>query len=257
MAPVMKAKRVTKATRKVPGKLAKASAQNAKSPKNKKQLNKGSKPTDEKVVAKQRAAEVNALSLADLEKLHQSNAIGSEPVNVVLARIRETFAAKQIPDLKALCEKANMKVGGAKTELVERLVDKEKEILRCDMVKSALAFEAKARADARAHEAKVRDVVSKMRKDFALKTNQELKDMCVSRGIKPGASKKERMDRLVSRAREDGEVEKVLAGMARDERRNELLSMDDQALMNLCTTRGVNPLVKAIMVDRLLLSESA
>jgi len=215
------------------------------------------KAIDEKAVAKQRAEELNKFSLADLDKLHQSKGIGSEPANIVVARIRDDFASKQIPDLKALCEKSNLKVGGSKVELIDRLVDKEKEVLKVEMTKSLLTFEAKARADARAHEAKVRDVLNKKRKEFALKTNQELKDMCVSRGLRPGASKKERVDRLVSFARENGEVEKVLVAMAREERRDELLAMDDQALMNLCTTRGVNPLVKAIMVDRLLLSEKS
>jgi len=249
----MKAKKVSKtivkATRVLPGKLAKASAEKAKSAK-------GTKAIDEKTVAKQRAEELTKLSLADLDQLHQSKAVGSEPVNMVIAKVKEGFTSKQMSELKALCEKMNLKVGGAKAELIERLVDKEKEALKSDMVKSFLAFEAKARADARAHEAKVGEILKKIKKDFGMKTNQELKDLCVTKGLKPGLSKKERVDRLANHAREHGEVEKVLAAEARDARQKELLAMDDQALMNLCTTRGVNPLVKDIMVDRLLLNES-
>jgi len=250
----MKTKKViktkVKATRVLPGKLAKASAQKAKSAK-------GTKAIDEKTVAKQRAHELTELSLADLDQLHQSKAVGSEPVNMVIAKVKEGFASKQMPELKALCEKNDLRTGGTKAELIERLVDKEKDVLKSDMVKSFLAFEAKARADARAHEAKVREISNKIKKDLGMKTNQELKDLCVTKGLKTGVSKKERVDRLADHAREHGEVEKVLAAEARDARQKELLAMDDQALMNLCTARGVNPLVKAIMVDRLLLNESA
>merc|ERR550537_466816 len=129
MAPLMKAKRVTESTRTELGKLVKASLLKAKRSKTGKGLKKGSRPTDDKIIAKQRSEELNKLSLADLEKFHQSSAIGSEPVNVVLARARESLTAKQLPDLKSLCEKANVKVGGSKTELVERLIDKEKDVL--------------------------------------------------------------------------------------------------------------------------------
>jgi hypothetical protein len=253
----MKAKRIPKSTRTLPGKLAKATSLKAKSAKKSRTADKGTKASDEKTLTKQRAEELNKLSLADLEKLHQSKAVGSEPVSAVVAKIKEGFASKQIPELKALCDEMNLKIGGAKPELVERLVNQEKEVLRSDMIKTLLTFEAKARADARAHELKVREIVNKIKKDLNMKSNQELKDICVAKGLKAGVSKSERVERLVGRAREDGEVEKALVAMAREERQNQLLAMDDQALMNLCTTRGVNPLVKAIMVDRLLLSESA
>merc|ERR1712014_158838 len=98
--------------------------------------------------------------------------------------------------------------------------------------------------------AKVRDVVSKMKKDVGSKTGY---------GLKLGGSKTEKIDRIVARQKEDGEVDKILAGMARDARKQELLSMDSTALMDMCAkTKGVleDRLVKEIMVDRLLLSDS-
>merc|ERR1712039_275148 len=201
-------------------------------------------------------AELTQLTLADLEKLHLSKALGTEPVASVIARSKENLGSKQISDLKALCEKKQLKVGGSKGELIERLADSEKGDLKVEMVKALVSFEAKARADALANELKVREIVKQMRKDIGSKTNQELKDICVSKGLKPGASKKDRVERIVSRAREDGEVEKVLAAKARDERHDALHALDENALLELCHKRGVNPLVKAIMVDRLLLSES-
>lgn len=205
---------------------------------------------------KERTIELNELKLADLEHLHLSKAVGTEAVAVVVARTKEDLISKQAPELKELCGKRSLKLGGTKGELVERLVEHAKEDVKKEMVTSLVAFEAKARAHALAHEAKIRDVLSKMKKDYISMTNQELKDLCVSRGLKAGASKEDRVDRILIHARGNGEVERVLASMARDERRNELLGLDEKALMELCSKSGVNPLVKAIMVDRLLLNEA-
>jgi len=214
------------------------------------------KVLDEKALAKERTAELTQMALIDLEKLHLSKALGTEPVAVTIARSKEEFASKQISDLKELCENRKLKVSGTKGELIERLLESRKDELKNEMVMALVSFEAKARADARAAELKAREIVNKMRKEIACKTNQELKDICVSKGLKAGASKKDRVERIVKRAQEDGEVEKALAAKARDDRRDELLALDEKTLMGLCEKKGVNPLVKAIMVDRLLLSES-
>lgn len=246
----MKAKMLTKKSdRIIQGKLAKALSKKQKATKTVKQL-------DEKGLAKQRTAELSQMPLADLEKLHLKNALATEPVAAAMARSREAFASKQISDLKQICEKKNVKISGTKGELIERLLEIEKDELKTEMVKALVAFEAKARAETLANELKIREIVKQMKKDTASKTNEELKDLCMRKGLKPGASKKDRVERIVSRAREDGEVEKVLAAKAREARQGELLAMDEEALMELCHKRGVNPLVKAIMVDRLLLSES-
>jgi len=252
---VMKAKRMTTGARNVPGKLAKALVK--KQALKQAKPGKNSKVLDEKTLVKERTVELSALKLADLEQLHLSKAVGTEPVAVAVTRAKEELTSKQLPELKDLCEKKSLKVGGTKGELIERLLDRTREELKGEMVKSLIAFEAKARADAREREEKARVVIAKMKKDIASKKNQELKDMCVSKGLKAGASKEDRVGRLLARAREDGEVDRALAVMACDERREKLLGMDEKALMELCNKQGVNPLVKAIMVDRLLLAESA
>jgi len=257
MGRAMKAKRVATSARTVPGKLARALVKRpAASLKEAKPAEKA-KVLDEKTLVKQRTIELNVLKLVDLEQLHLSKGVGTEPVVVAVARTKEELTSKQLPELKDLCEEKNLKVGGTKGELIERLLDHAREELKVEMVKSLVAFEAKARADAREHEAKARVAMAKMRKDIASKTNQELKDMCVSKGLKPGASKEDRVARILALAKEKGEVDRALAVMACDERREQLLRMDEKALMELCNKQGVNPLVKAIMVDRLLLAESA
>merc|ERR1740121_1952635 len=205
-----------------------------------------------------RTTELNELKIADVEQLHVSKGVGTEAVAVVIGRVKDDLNTKAAPELKHKCSEKGLKVGGSKGELIERLIENAKEQLKTEMVKSLVAFEAKARAEARAHEAKIQDVLSKLKKEYSGKTREELKEICVSRGIKAGASKEDRIKCILVHARrKNGEVDGVLASMAREERRNELLSMDEKVLMELCSTNGVNPLVKAVMVDRLLLNESA
>merc|ERR1711879_691865 len=213
---------------------------------------------------------LTALKLADLEELHKSNALGTESVKDVVARAKEELNSKQLPELKEICGKKALKVGGTKGELVERLLGYAKDELKTSMIQALLVFEAnarklareqeaKAREEARVHAAKVRDVVSKMTKDVGSKSGDELKQLLTGYGLKLGGSKTEKVDRIVARQKEDGEVEKILAGMARDAWKQELLSMDSTALMDMCSkTKGVleDRLVKEIMVDRLLLSDA-
>merc|ERR1712187_974111 len=125
--------------------------------------------------------------------------------------------------------------------------------------KEAREQEARAREEARQHAAKVRDVVSKMKKDVGSKTGDELKQLLTGYGLKLGGSKTEKIDRIVARQKEDGEVDKILIGRAREARKQELLSMDSTALMEMCAkTKGVldDRLVKEIMVDRLVWSDA-
>merc|ERR1712187_94874 len=171
---------------------------------------------------------------------------------------------------KENCSKKELKVGGTKGDLIQRLLDHAKEELKTSMVQALLIFEAnarkqareqeaKVREEARVHAAKVREVVSKMKKDVSTKTGDELKQLLKGYGLKLVGSKHEKVDRIVARQQEDGEVETILAAMARDARKQELLSMDTPALMDICAkTKGVleDRLVKEILVDRLLLSDT-
>lgn len=227
------------------------------------------KPQDEKSLAAERKLTLTALKLADLDELHKKNALGTDPVKDVVARAREEFNSQPLPELKAICGKKELKVGGTKSDLVQRLLDHAKEELKISMVQALLVFEAnarkeareqeaKAREEARAHAAKVREVVSKIKKDVGTKTGDELKQLLTGYGLKLTGSKNEKVDRIVARQQEDGEVEKILAAMTRDARKQELLAMDTTALMDMCAkTKGVleDRLVKEIMVDRLVLSE--
>merc|ERR1712113_259675 len=138
------------------------------------------------------------------------------------------------------------------------------------MVQSLLAFESnarklareqeeKAREEARLRAVKVREIVSVMRREVGFKTGDEIKQLLTNYGLKLGGTKDEKVNRIVQRQREDGRVETALAESAREARKQELLSLDATALVELCIkAKGVldDRLVKEIMVDRLLSSET-
>merc|ERR1719401_2568267 len=124
------------------------------------------------------------------------------------------------------------------------------------MVDAVFAHEAKMLEEARAHAAKVEEVLAKQREELATKTASELKEICASKGLKLGLSKDDRIETLLEDAKQSGEVDKVLVGMARDARKAELLAMEKDALRELCDSAGTNALVKEVMVERILAHES-
>merc|ERR1711957_753282 len=104
---------------------------------------------------------------------------------------------------------------------------------KADMITAVLDLEAKLREEAKARAAKSRKVLADIQKDIALKSAPDLKDLCAAKGLKLGGSKEEKVERLVEKAKAEGEVEKVLASMARQERRAALACMDKAELSKL------------------------
>jgi len=221
---------------------------------------------EQKAKVAERKATVSAMKLVDLDKLHKSYELGTKPVREVVSKAKEELNTLQMSDLKKRCTKKDLKVGGSKGEIVQRLLDHASEGLKATMVQAVLDFEAarrkeelakeaKARVEAAAREAKVRVVVSQLKKEVASKSNDELKQLLTGYGLKVGGSKDERIARIVERQRADGKVETVLAGMAREDKKKELLAMDTAALMSICEkTKEVldDRLVREIIVDRLV-----
>jgi len=127
------------------------------------------------------------------------------------------------------------------------------------MIESLLAHEAKVRDAAHAHKVKSQDVLKKALKEKKVelesKTAAELKDLCTSKGLKAGTANQDRVERLLEAAAADVEVNKLVALMDRSSRRDELLSMDQESLQKICVEIGVNPLVKEIMIERILSHE--
>merc|ERR1712050_624104 len=137
-------------------------------------------------------------------------------MGVLVARTEEELRSKQLPELKELCGKKELKLSGSKPDLVQRLLGQAKEDLKAGMVQALLVFEAnarkeallqeaKAREEARAHAAKVRGLVLNMKKEVAAKTGDELKELLTGYGLKLGGSKDEKVKRIVERQQENGE----------------------------------------------------
>jgi len=127
--------------------------------------------------------------------------------------------------------------------------------LKGDMVEKVLGHEAKGREALRAREAKRRDVVAKSKEELMGKAQDHLKELCVKSGLKVGGSKDERIERILAHAQANGEIEALLVARERDERRSALASMDKLELKTLCEKFGVDPLVKEVMVERILGAE--
>merc|ERR1712039_158176 len=123
------------------------------------------------------------------------------------------------------------------------------------MLQSVLKSEAKDREEARAPEAKAKEVEAEIKSGFGSKGIPELKELCEKEGLKKGGSKDDLVARLVQDAKEKGQIERGLKAQVMRERREELLAMDKDKLCKLCAKAGVDYLVKDVMVERLLTAE--
>merc|ERR1719330_2100029 len=127
---------------------------------------------------------------------------------------------------------------------------------RHDLVQTFLAHEVKMLEETRAYEANVEDLLVKKREELETKTASELKELCASKALKLGVAKADRIETLLEDAKKDGEIDKVLVIKARDARSEELLSMSKASLSQICEETGADPVVKEVMVERILSHES-
>jgi hypothetical protein len=124
------------------------------------------------------------------------------------------------------------------------------------MIENIIASEAKGRQNVRRHKANAHDVLVLKRDEFSKKTNKSLKELLQAYALQTSGTKPERIERLLVTWQEQGEIEKVLAGMAFQARKAELNAMDKASLFELCKKKGVDALSKDVLVDRLLVHES-
>merc|ERR1719390_23395 len=124
------------------------------------------------------------------------------------------------------------------------------------MIKTLLMHEAKCREDLKVFESKVVEVAAQQKEQLDDKTNAALKDMCAAKGLPVGGGKEERIERLVDEAKKDGDVDKLVSKNLRNKRKEELMSMDKPAVVQLCEKIGVDPIVKDILVERIMMHES-
>merc|ERR1712178_651081 len=124
------------------------------------------------------------------------------------------------------------------------------------MVKNLLAHEAKLRGDLQAFDAKVEEVAEQRKKELEGKNNAALKEMCARKGLPVGGDKDDKIERLVDELQKERDLDKVVSQNLRNKRKEELMAMEKPAIVKLCEDAGVDPLVKDIMVERILMHES-
>merc|ERR1719401_254400 len=135
------------------------------------------------------------------EEESKEDAVARIEKETAIARSKE-LKAMAVQDLKELLQKS-----GLETEKVKKE----------DMIKSMLASEAKARAEAREHEAKLRCVMEEKRQELEGTSVAEISKICASMGMECGRTTKEaRVARILTQFVKDGGVEKALAKKAQD-----------------------------------------
>merc|ERR1719401_603650 len=125
------------------------------------------------------------------------------------------------------------------------------------MIDRLTKHEAAARAEARAHQAKIRQVLLDKKDELEAMSAPELKDKCTEEGIKGNLTKPARIEALIKQWQEDDGVDKALAKIARDARQEALFAMDETALQKLCEQVGIDPFVKEVVIDRIVHRERA
>merc|ERR1712146_819910 len=108
----------------------------------------------------------------------------------------------------------------------------------------------------RVFESKVVEVAAQQKEQLDDKTNAALKDMCSAKGLLVGGGKEERIERIVEEAQKDGDLDKIVCRNLRNKRKEELMLLDKPVVAKLCEKVGVDPVVKDILVERILMQES-
>merc|ERR1712232_335232 len=147
--------------------------------------------------------------------------------------------AWSLPDMKAFIESSGLNASSKKDQMVEAF----------------FAHESNIRKAIAAYDSKCSEVEAKKRVALDELSAGELKQLCADKDLKLGASKEDRIDRLLEAAKENGEFDEGAALMALEARRGELLAWDKPSLLKLCEQTGADPLVKEIMVERVLSHE--
>jgi len=124
------------------------------------------------------------------------------------------------------------------------------------MVEAVMAYEKKCKEDMELFDQRVAGVLAKKKDELDALSNQELMDLCLEKGLKQGTAKKDRTERLLMDLQQSGEVEAAVAAIARKERRADLLALDQETLLKLCTKLSVDPLLKCVLVERIMTKEN-
>merc|ERR1712066_776837 len=125
-----------------------------------------------------------------------------------------------------------------------------------DMVNAMLKYEQRVQEEIRAYEGKVREVTEQKRGEFESMPLDKLKALLVARGLKAGVGKADHAQRLAEEAQKDGSIAKKVSQLTREERKQQLLAMERSAVLALCDELDIDPLMKDVMVQRIMSYEA-
>jgi len=204
----------------------------------------------------------------------------------VAAQKRKELKSMSVEDLKKGLAKRGLEASGKKDDMVETLfivavqedavaarqadlksksLQELKELLsrysletgtKENMIRTMLAHEAKCRQELQAYEVKVSEAAAQKKNELETQTNATLKELCLSKGLAVGGGKEDRIERLVDEIQRDGDLDTVVSRNLRNARKDELMSMDKPVVVKLCEQLSINPVVKDIMVERIMMHES-
>jgi len=194
-----------------------------------------------------------AMSLDELKKLVAKKKLVSgekkdEMVTaLMLGSIQEDAAAARKADLQAkstqtlsdLLSLNGLDATGSKDKMVKRFLD----------------HEAKVSDDLKAFESGVAAAAMEQKAALEKKGNSELKDMCGEQGLALGGAKEERIERLVDEAKKSRAFDDLVSSNMRMKRRDALNIMSKEQLLEICDELQVDPLMKEIMVERIMAHE--
>jgi len=211
----------------------------------------------EEATAENTRKELRAMSVDELKKQLTSKDVDATGKKDELV---DALFALRAREEAALTKKSELKAHGIdklRAILDLNQIDAGKSKIN-EMVELLLVHEEKVLETSRLYEGKILEVLAKQKDELEAKSTAELKEMCSTRGVKPGVGKEVHVERLLEEAKLSGlaDVEKIIASQARDARKEELAAMDTVALLQLADTMSINTLVKEVMVERVLAHES-
>jgi len=125
-----------------------------------------------------------------------------------------------------------------------------------DMVNAQLTYEKRIKDEYRAYEAKVREMTEQKKDEYEGLPLAELKKLLEAKGLKAGKAKAEGALRLAEEAQKDGSISKKISQLTRQERKTQLLAMEKSDVLDLCTELEIDPILKDVLVQRILSYES-
>merc|ERR1712194_402788 len=198
--------------------------------------------------------ELNALSLDGLKKLLVSKGREAEGTKEELVKT----AFKLVQEQEAIDSRRNQLKSMGVNELKQVLATNGLEANGkvADMVGAVLKYEVRVEEELRAYEAKVKELTEQKKDEFEGLSLNALKQLLVAKGLKAGVGKADRVQRLAEEAQKDGSITKKISLMTRIERKEQLLAMDKAAVLDLCHELEIDPVLKDVIVQRIISHET-